>query len=48
MIYTRDRVPAQEFLDVDIPNGIECGIIEEMNHVSDLPRSFTKRKQIFC
>ena len=28
MIYIRDRVPAKELSDVNIPNGIECGIVE--------------------
>ena len=28
MIYFRDRVPAKELSDVDIPKSIECGIIE--------------------
>ena len=28
MIYIRDRVPAKELSEVDIPNGIECGIVE--------------------
>ena len=28
MIYIRDRVPAKELSDVEIPSGIECGTVE--------------------
>ena len=28
MIYIRNRVPAKQLSDADIPSGIECGIIE--------------------
>ena len=28
MIYIRDKVPAQELSDIDIPLSIECGIVE--------------------